>query len=110
MTSQQPIGPVDATRVPRYAGPATFARLPRTDEVTHADVAVVVPEGLSLGATVVTPRSDVQASTDGSHMLLFKGGTSLEDIVRAVNAVGALFTMCTTERTWVTPNRCCAIA
>jgi flagellar P-ring protein precursor FlgI len=38
---------------------------------------------------VVTPRSDVQASTDGSHMLLFKGGTSLEDIVRAVNAVGA---------------------
>ena len=41
MTSQQPIGPVDATRVPRYAGPATFARLPRTDEVTHTDVAVV---------------------------------------------------------------------
>jgi agmatinase len=36
-----PIGPVDATRVPRYAGPATFARLPRTDEVTHTDVAVV---------------------------------------------------------------------
>src|SRR5215212_4686200 len=41
MTSQPPIGPVDATRVPRYAGPATFARLPRTDEVTHTDVAVV---------------------------------------------------------------------
>ena len=28
-----PIGPVDATRIPRYAGPATFARLPRLDEV-----------------------------------------------------------------------------
>jgi agmatinase len=41
MTSQPPIGPVDATRVPRYAGPATFARLPRTDEITHTDVAVV---------------------------------------------------------------------
>ena len=41
MTSQQPVGPVDATRVPRYAGPSTFARLPRTDEVTHTDVAVV---------------------------------------------------------------------
>ena len=27
--------------MPRYAGPATFARLPRTDEVTHTDVAVV---------------------------------------------------------------------
>src|SRR5215469_6779846 len=35
------VGPVDATVVPRYAGPATFARLPRIDEVTRADVAVV---------------------------------------------------------------------
>jgi agmatinase len=35
------IGPVDATVVPRYAGPATFARLPRIDEVEHADVAVL---------------------------------------------------------------------
>ncbi|HXO53057.1 MAG TPA: arginase family protein, partial [Mycobacterium sp.] len=41
MTSAHPIGPIDATRVPRYAGPATFARLPSTDEVTHTDVAVV---------------------------------------------------------------------
>ena len=36
-----PIGPVDATRVPRFAGPTTFARLPRLDEVTRPDVAVV---------------------------------------------------------------------
>jgi len=36
-----PIGPVDATQVPRFAGPATFARLPRLDEVTSPDVAVV---------------------------------------------------------------------
>jgi guanidinobutyrase / D-arginase len=35
------VGPVDATVVPRYAGPATFARLPRLDEVSHADVAIV---------------------------------------------------------------------
>ncbi|WP_053736690.1 agmatinase [Nocardia sp. NRRL S-836] len=35
------IGPVDSSRVPRYAGPATFARLPRLDQVPHADVAVV---------------------------------------------------------------------
>jgi agmatinase len=34
-------GPVDATAVPRYGGPSTFARLPRLDEVEHADVAVV---------------------------------------------------------------------
>ena len=34
------VGPVDATVVPRYAGEATFARLPRIDEVSQADVAV----------------------------------------------------------------------
>ena len=37
----EPRGPVDATRVPRFAGPATFARLPRLDEVPRADVAIV---------------------------------------------------------------------
>jgi agmatinase len=36
-----PVGPVDATRVPRFAGLGTFARLPRLDEVPRADVAVV---------------------------------------------------------------------
>ena len=36
-----PVGPVDATRVPRFAGLSTFARLPRLDEVPRADVAVV---------------------------------------------------------------------
>ena len=35
------VGQVDAMRVPRYAGPATFARLPRIDEVTRADAAVL---------------------------------------------------------------------
>ena len=34
-------GPADATRIPRYAGPATFARLPRIDEVSRADVAIL---------------------------------------------------------------------
>lgn len=33
-------GPVDATRVPRYGGPATFARLPRLDEVGRADIVI----------------------------------------------------------------------
>jgi len=35
------VGQVDAMKVPRYAGPATFARLPRIDEVARADAAVV---------------------------------------------------------------------
>ncbi|MER5463261.1 agmatinase [Streptomyces sp. NPDC002668] len=37
----EPRGPVDSSRIPRFAGPATFARLPRLDEVARADVAVV---------------------------------------------------------------------
>jgi agmatinase len=45
----EPVGPVDATKVPRYAGPPTFARLPRLDpstssgqaSVTRTDVAVL---------------------------------------------------------------------
>jgi agmatinase len=35
------IGPTDSSVVPRFAGPATFARLPRLDQVTSADIAVV---------------------------------------------------------------------
>ncbi len=37
----EPRGPVDPLEVPRFAGPSTFARLPRRDEVDHADVAIV---------------------------------------------------------------------
>ncbi|MFF9351512.1 agmatinase [Streptomyces sp. NPDC014734] len=36
-----PVGPVDSARVPRFAGIATFARLPRIEEVPAADIAVV---------------------------------------------------------------------
>lgn len=35
-----PVGPTDASAVPRFAGIATFARLPRLDQVARADVAV----------------------------------------------------------------------
>ncbi len=36
-----PVGPVDATVVPRYAGHATFARLPRLEDVGRAEIGVV---------------------------------------------------------------------
>ena len=36
----QPIGPIDSSKTPRYAGPAGFARLPRLDQVDHADIVV----------------------------------------------------------------------
>jgi len=34
-------GPIDTTKTPRFAGPPTFALLPRRDEVGHCDVAIV---------------------------------------------------------------------
>jgi guanidinobutyrase / D-arginase len=37
----EPRGPVDPLRIPRFAGPSTFARLPTLDEVGRADVGVV---------------------------------------------------------------------
>lgn len=41
VTEGRYLGQVDATLVPRFAGAATFARLPRPDEVSDVDVAVV---------------------------------------------------------------------
>jgi agmatinase len=35
------VGPVDATKIPRYAGPATFARLPMIDDVSDIDIALL---------------------------------------------------------------------
>ena len=37
----EPLGPIDPLVVPRFAGPATYARLPRLDQVERCDVAVV---------------------------------------------------------------------
>ncbi|GAB3562511.1 agmatinase [Spelaeicoccus albus] len=39
--STSPRGPIDASKTPRFAGPATFARLPRLDQVDKADVKVI---------------------------------------------------------------------
>ncbi len=36
-----PRGPLDGRDVPRFAGPSTFARLPRLDEVARCDLAIV---------------------------------------------------------------------
>ena len=53
------------------------------------NVAVSQPGAFSAGETVAVPESTVTATQDGSRMFLFKGGTSLDQIVRAVNEVGA---------------------
>jgi flagellar P-ring protein precursor FlgI len=65
--------------------------------VAHGSLMVTVtesaqvsqPEPFGRGQTVVVPQSTVTANADGSRMFLFAGGTSLDAIVRAVNAVGA---------------------
>lgn len=41
MANDGPVGPIDASKTPRYSGFATFAKLPRIEEVSHADIAVV---------------------------------------------------------------------
>jgi len=65
--------------------------------ISHGSLTVTIQEGTSVsqpnalsgGQTVVAPQSTVTASADGSRMFKFEGGTSLDEIVRAVNAVGA---------------------
>ena len=39
--NKKPIQPVSGTKVPRYAGPSTFARLPELRDVDSCDVAIV---------------------------------------------------------------------
>jgi agmatinase len=65
----EPRGPVDPLEVPRYAGPASFARLPGINEVERADVAVVgVPFD---GGTTFRPgaRFGPQAVRQASRLL-----------------------------------------
>ncbi|MHC9086399.1 flagellar basal body P-ring protein FlgI [Luteimonas sp. RIT-PG2_3] len=66
--------------------------------VAHGSLTVSIVEGAAIsqpeafsrgGQTVVVPQSTVSATADGGKMFLFEGGTTLESIVRAVNAVGA---------------------
>jgi agmatinase len=67
--SGRPIGPVDATVVPRFAGFSTFARLPRIDDVPGWDIAVVgVPFD---GGTTYRPgaRFGPSAVRQGSRLL-----------------------------------------
>jgi len=40
-SDREVVGPLDPRKVPRFAGPSTFARLPRRDEVDRCDVAVI---------------------------------------------------------------------
>ena len=39
--TKNPIQPVSGTKVPRFAGPSTFVRLPEMRDVKSCDVAIV---------------------------------------------------------------------
>ena len=47
------------------------------------------PSPFSDGQTVVTPRSEISVNQQDARMFLFNAGVDLNDIVRAVNQVGA---------------------
>ena len=65
--------------------------------VTHGSLTVTIsnnpvisqPEPLSGGATVVAPKKDIDVEEEQNRMFLFNPGISLNDIVDAVNNVGA---------------------
>ncbi len=66
--------------------------------VSHGSLTVTIsenpqvsqPNPLAQGQTTVTPQSEVKVDEEGSnHMFVFNPGVSLDEIVKAVNAVGA---------------------
>lgn len=66
--------------------------------VSHGNLVVTITERLDTsqpapfarrGRTVVAPSSDLNVDQEGNHMFLFDPGVTLEEIVRAVNQVGA---------------------
>ncbi|MVF21670.1 flagellar basal body P-ring protein FlgI [Methylocaldum sp. BRCS4] len=65
--------------------------------VTHGNLSVTIsekpivsqPPALSGGSTAIVPRSDVTVNEEANRMFVFNPGVSLDEIVQAVNRVGA---------------------
>ncbi len=53
------------------------------------DVQVSQPNPLSKGRTVVTNNATVEIKKDPGKVLMVKGGASLQDVVKAMNSIGA---------------------
>ncbi len=53
------------------------------------DAEVSQPGALSSGTTAIVPQTAVDVAEGGSRMFLFKPGVTLDEVVRAVNQVGA---------------------
>lgn len=69
----------------------------RPGAVTHGSLTVTItntsqisqPGALSGGRTVVVPQSEVDVTQEANRMFKLEGSTTLDEIVRAVNQVGA---------------------
>jgi flagellar P-ring protein precursor FlgI len=65
--------------------------------ISHGSLTVTIsenpqvsqPNALAAGQTVVNPQSDIQVEEEKPHMFVFNPGVSLNEIVDAVNKVGA---------------------
>src|SRR5688500_9425461 len=67
--ARSPVGPIDPRVVPGFAGPATFARLPRREDVDVCDVAIL---GIPFDSGVTYrpgARFGPQAVRSGSRLL-----------------------------------------
>jgi len=47
------------------------------------------PGAFSNGKTVITPKTNVKVEEENNHMFVFNPGVTLDEIVQAVNNVGA---------------------
>ncbi|MGD8525668.1 MAG: flagellar basal body P-ring protein FlgI [Thioalkalispiraceae bacterium] len=68
--------------------PAAVAHGSLTVTITES-ARVSQPAPLSTGQTAVVPESDIEIEQQADRMFLFEPGVSLDEIVRAVNQVGA---------------------
>ncbi len=103
-----PMGPPSAVEVPRFAGPDTFARLPRLDHVEHAGVAVLGipfdagvsyrsgarfgPQGIRAGSKLLRPyHPGLDVNPWDVHQVVDAGDVAANpfDLVAAVSEVEA---------------------
>ena len=68
--------------------PAAVAHGSLVVRITETDF-VSQPGPFSEGETVVVEQSDIDVEQEGSSMFVFEPGNTLNDIVEAVNEVGA---------------------
>ncbi len=68
--------------------PAAVAHGSLVVRITETDI-VSQPTAFSEGQTAIVEQSDIDIAEEGSRMFVFEPGTSLNDIVEAVNQVGA---------------------